>query len=456
MGEQGEQRKRMISSETGVSPEAKRQYMSDSPEPKSALKVLMEEIMMPPDDAPASEWSKACFLKMDQMCKLFTDLKESIDFHEKDVSKNTKELLAVKETMLVLEQRVGSLEMKTQELEIQNRHLKEENLVSEIRRREYNIIFEGIPDTYREESGYLYMKFVDVLNAMEVFNGCGMRVPISKIQRLGPYNRNGNRQVLCQFVRYCDIQLILHNRGQLPDNVYVHEDYPEEIENRRRLLRPIFNQARKLPKYKGKCRLTVDRLVIDGKTYTAAPVRNLDKLPEDLNVRKIAEREDDETLAFFTQSSPFSNFHHAPFTKNGVKYLCSEQYIQAEKARLFNDDTSCFRIMKSTNPYVMKREGSNVKNFIEQKWERAAEEIAFQACLAKFQQNGDLKEILLQTRRKELVEASTDPFWGAGLSLNDRNILNRDARSGCNVLGKVLMRVREMLTGTKSLQSTQS
>jgi ribA/ribD-fused uncharacterized protein len=131
--------------------------------------------------------------------------------------------------------------------------------------------------------------------------------------------------------------------------------------------------------------------------------------------------------------------------KDGVKYLCSEQYIQAEKARIFQDEVCRNRIMKSVNPYEMKREGSRVRNFIQQKWEHAAEDVAFQACSAKFQQNEELKQILLRTQDKELLEASRDLFWGVGMSLSNKDILNKNAQTGYNALGRTLMKVRTTL-----------
>ena len=122
-----------------------------------------------------------------------------------------------------------------------------------------------------------------MLNSMEVFSGCGNKVPIVKLQRLGPHRKEGSRPVLCQFLKYSDVQLLLKNKGQLPRQVFAKEDYPGEIEERNRVLRPIFNKAKKMERYKGKCRLTADKLFIEGQTYTVAPVRNLDKLPPELN-----------------------------------------------------------------------------------------------------------------------------------------------------------------------------
>ena len=438
--------KRTNSHETGESPEAKKVIMSNSPVSDRQLRPIAEGISMPPDDAPTLEWFKASFLKMNEMVDLYNELKDSLDFHSKTVHENKKEIFEMKVSIDKLEKKVVDLEARNNALAAQNLQMQEDTLRNEIRRREFNLIFEGIPDIIKEDTSFLYKKFVDILNSMEVFNGCGSRVQLAKLQRQGPYNRYRKRNVLCQFVRYSDVQLILQNRSQLPHDIFVREDFPEEIERRRSILRPVFNTARRMTKYRGKCRLLVDKLIIDGKTYTAAPIRNLDKLPDDLNLRKLAEKEDDRTLAFFTQSSPFSNFHSASFVIEGKTYLCSEQYIQAEKAKIFEDDVSQSRIMRFVSPYEMKKEGSKVRNFIQQKWESEAEGVAFRACSAKFHQNPELKQILLETQEKELVEASTDPFWGAGMSLSNINILNRNARTGYNALGRVLMRVREMLT----------
>ena len=280
---------------------------------------------------------------------------------------------------------------------------------------------------------------------MHCSHGCGRQVPIVRLQRLGPYVKDRDRSVLCQFLHYKDVQYVLRNRGQLPNNVFAKEDYPPEIENRRCFLRPIFNKAKKTNQYRGRCRLTVDKLVINGRTFTVAPVNNLDKLPRDLNPRQLAEREDDETLAFFSLNSPFSNFHEAPFIKNGQSYRCNEQYIQAQKALMFDDDFAHRRIMNCTSPYDMKREGNYVKNFIEQKWQIEAEKIAYNGCLANFSQITHLQQIMINSQNKTLAEASKDVFWGVGLSLDDPNILNRDVWTGCNILGKVLQKVRQEL-----------
>ena len=63
----------------------------------------------------------------------------------------------------------------------------------------------------------------------------------------------------------------------------------------------------------------------------------------------------------------------------------------------------------------------------------------FQCNKPKYEQNKDLKKLLLSTGNKMLVEASPyDDYWGIGKEFN-----------GENKLGKILMKVREKLGGEK-------
>lgn len=63
---------------------------------------------------------------------------------------------------------------------------------------------------------------------------------------------------------------------------------------------------------------------------------------------------------------------------------------------------------------------------------------------AKFSQNKELKEILLNTENKVLVEASPqDRIWGIGLEQNNFDAVNPAKWRGLNLLGFALMEVRE-------------
>ena len=65
-------------------------------------------------------------------------------------------------------------------------------------------------------------------------------------------------------------------------------------------------------------------------------------------------------------------------------------------------------------------------------------------CLEKFKQNLRLAQFLADTQNKELIEASSDTYWGAGVGLDSPLLLN-GSWSGQNKLGQILMAVREQV-----------
>ena len=97
------------------------------------------------------------------------------------------------------------------------------------------------------------------------------------------------------------------------------------------MLRPILKAVRQIPAYQRRCKLEADELVIQGKHYT---IDKLNKLPSDLNVFSLTSKSNEDTIGYLGELNPLSNFHLAPFTLNGVHYICSEQFIQHTNKQL--------------------------------------------------------------------------------------------------------------------------
>ena len=147
-------------------------------------------------------------------------------------------------------------------------------------------------------------------------------------------------------------------------------------------------------------------------------------------------------------SGPYSQWSksHKPFTISGKTYVCCEQYMMAEKAKLFEDFDCLKKIMSTNNCKEQKRLGRQVKNFDQNIWEENCDEIVFQGNLAKFSQNKDLREMLLATGDQLIAEAAPyDAIWGIGLDENDPDALDPNLWKGENKLGKAIMKVREEL-----------
>ena len=87
-----------------------------------------------------------------------------------------------------------------------------------------------------------------------------------------------------------------------------------------------------------------------------------------------------------------------------------------------------------------------VKNFDEEVWNQLKYQIMYEAVKAKFS-NPILMKKLIDTKDKILVEASPyDKIWGIGLNETDAKKTLPTNWIGENLLGKVLMQVREELS----------
>jgi ribA/ribD-fused uncharacterized protein len=154
---------------------------------------------------------------------------------------------------------------------------------------------------------------------------------------------------------------------------------------------------------------------------------------------------ENENGVYFKSQYP-SQWFIIPFTIEGETYNCCEQYMMAKKAAFFNDKETKDLIMNASEPKEQKKLGRLVKNFDEDKWNEVADEIVFQGNLAKYSQNLHLKQMLLATGDKIIVECSPyDTIWGNGLNISDTLITTPDNWKGTNRLGKAIMRVREVL-----------
>jgi ribA/ribD-fused uncharacterized protein len=152
-----------------------------------------------------------------------------------------------------------------------------------------------------------------------------------------------------------------------------------------------------------------------------------------------------EEFCFFW-AGPFSQWHRCYFGLSGITYVCAEQWMMAEKARLFSDSETLQLILKTKDAKEHKRLGRLVKNFDPAIWNVHAKSIVYDGNFHKFTQNKDLLKLLYDTAPKTLVEASPyDKIWGIGLAENDSRALKRATWQGTNWLGETLTKLRDDL-----------
>ncbi len=145
----------------------------------------------------------------------------------------------------------------------------------------------------------------------------------------------------------------------------------------------------------------------------------------------------------YEENGCFSNWYECPFVIDDFKYLHVEQYLMAQKAKLFHDADRYTAILKATTPDECKKLGRAVTPFDSSEWVKVRYSVLRKGVSAKFSQNKKLKEALLATGNAVLAEASPyDDIYGIKLTAEAALDIPPEKWLGRNLLGSALMDVR--------------
>lgn len=135
-----------------------------------------------------------------------------------------------------------------------------------------------------------------------------------------------------------------------------------------------------------------------------------------------------------------SNFWKVDVTYRGQVYRSAEHAFQAAKCAEVREHDA---IKAMTLAVSARTAGHNCKRWAD--WEDVKESVMVEVVSAKFEQNPDLREKLMATGDRELVEGTMfrDDFWGKVPARMSGGQV-REWR-GENVLGEILMAVRDRL-----------
>jgi N-glycosidase YbiA len=128
----------------------------------------------------------------------------------------------------------------------------------------------------------------------------------------------------------------------------------------------------------------------------------------------------------------FSNFSSHGIQLGGKWWPTTEHYFQAQKYAGTPQEEA---IRLARTPKQAAEMGRDRKRPLRADWEQVKNDVMRTALRQKFRTHTDIRQVLLDTGDAELVEnAPGDYYWGSGAD-----------GSGKNMLGKILMEVREEL-----------
>ena len=375
-----------------------------------------------------------------ELISIKSELKEEIGSLKKDFRDAKSNLFsdvgAANEKCNLALDKCVQLEKRNKILEKENELLKERVTALEVYSKSDNLIKEGIAQQKDEDCAAVVRSFFsDQLKIQDAKN-----ITFTRCHRTYSPQADKSKPIICRFLYLAERERVWAARFNLQGSHYfLKEHFPPEVNRRRSVLLPILKKAKAL---KMKARLQADKLVIESRPYT---VKTLDQLPSALNPAEIATQRSKKYTAFFSKACPLSNFYPTPFLEiEGVKYDTVEQYLQSQKAYFANQPQIAEKIKETTEPAECKRLGDRLTVKIEE-WLTRAKDIALKACRIKFRSDAGVRKFLLDTGDTTLLEAGPDKTWGIGVKRNDASVLKENSWNGENLLGTILMTVRDEL-----------
>ena len=382
-----------------------------------------------------------------------SDLLKSVNDVLLTTEEVTKTIDNFKSQISELESRLTTSELKCISLERENKILQERVINNESQMRRDNLLLDGIPESPAgvQEDCLKIVKEV-LQNKLELD---ASQIDIARCHRKGfrknlRNERNSNekpRPIIFKLQNYKDRQNIWESRFKLKNTkIFLNEDFPQEINQKRKTLFPIMKAAQKQNK---DAFLSVDKLHIVTKdsasvqkSHLVVTVDSLNKLPSELDSKFITTCRANDCFAFYGELCPMSNFHPAPISYKGKTFKTSEQVYQYRKAEHSNDQIAMMNILASQTPLEAKRIGDKI--VASPSWDATKEHVMKTTLKSKFQQNPALKEFLLEIKETTIAEASpSDLFWGTGTALFKKETTQVNLFKGQNKLGAMLQNLRE-------------
>lgn len=308
--------------------------------------------------------------------------------------------------------------------------------------RRYNLIISGIPEPTDETTEALNGKVDSFIR--NILGISSVRFDIC--HRLGAARLQLERKVIVKFRSLEDKNLIWEARTRLKNsrNHRLVQDKPRSLREREAISLRIVHKAKESGRFRY-VKYVGGKVWLDDKSFE---YEDFGTLPFELRPEYISSPRSNTALAFFSAHSPLSNHYKVNFELDGVSFSSMEQYLARARALMAKDLRMAKKIMQTDDPVKHKGFLNSMKDDGKDEMWRAAIDTWLDPGLeAKFAQNPQEQDFLLDTKDLQLGEASRDVFWGIGMELSHPHVLRPELWANGNTLGKALMKLRGKIAG---------
>lgn len=315
-----------------------------------------------------------------------------------------------------------------------------------------NLVVVGLEeDTNKETSAIIRDFFVNSLKLKGVKFGTAYRIGST------PSSTSYARPILVHFPLLPQRNRVWRKRSSAQEGtdtqrVRVYADLPKQLRDDIQGMYKVARAANKSGNYHS-VRVRDYSLELDDQVFLPS---ELEMLPFDIRPSTLSTPRSDSTLAFYSKYTVLSNHHPSVFYVKGQKFHTMEQFLAYNRAKLSGQESFIQKASEATDPVQAKYILTALREDNVQRWEEIVESVALEGLEAKFRQNIPMKVFLCQTGERTLGEASTNPRWGVGMSIDDKDILDVSKWNDAgNLLGRSLMKIRSIFlneanTGTNA------
>ena len=181
------------------------------------------------------------------------DLTQSLHNTQGQVDTVQQELAVQKDTIRIVNTELKNEQAQNRRLTAEVKRLNEDLLNLETYSRKHNLIIDGLKEVQDEYIEIVVGDFIKQNLKIE------QQIDIDKCHRIGMTTKGRSRQVIVRFTRLKDRDSL---RKGLPSPIWINENYPTEIRQRRSTLNTVVRHARSLGH---RATLSADKCIINGR-----------------------------------------------------------------------------------------------------------------------------------------------------------------------------------------------
>ena len=351
------------------------------------------------------------------------------------IKENQVRIKSLEEENVMLKTELENLKSQTRR-SINDENSNLENLIETQVRRQYDknsLLFDGVTENHNEN-------LITLLKQLSFDTGLEINdKDIAETFRLGKYNHKDKRPrtIKATFTTKSTRNHIYSNRGSIKQNpacrnVWINECLDDDQKRVRSEVRAVADLAKSQGK---EARAVGDTVIISGIKYHH---QTFSTLPPGITLEKAFTREHNNKIYFNSEHSPLSSFYPSDIEYQNSKYIHNEQGFQHQKAVTMGNLDLANKIKNEISPRKCKSLGKLLGN--SKVWDDKRDSIMEDLVYIKAQ-NPTIKEKLLKTGDKDLIESTADNYWACGASFRSQKVQN-DTTTGKNKLGQIWVKTR--------------